>query len=120
MARAKNPVPELSTFEGRDVLQSTIKVTKAGDGLSAALGVDPNEYHIGDKVYVVLETTVGRVGYEEIKDTGCFRRVHTLDTEAGTIVAGELVADVLAEQRRKIAEAKGIIELPLGDDEGDE
>ncbi len=110
----------LHPYEGRDVAQATIRVTNAGDGLSKALAVSPHEYHIGDRVFVVLECETSRVHYDVVKDTDLLVRVHTLRADAGTIVAEDLVRDVLDEQRRKIAEAEGVPELPLDDDGDDE
>jgi hypothetical protein len=113
-----NAVAELSMFGDRDVLQSTIKVTNAGDGLSAALAVEPAEYQLGEQVFVVLRTHVTRVGYEEIKDTGTLRRVHTLSAELGTIVDESFVSTRLAEQARKIEQAKGVERIPGLEDAG--
>lgn len=36
-----DPVTVLSPFDGKPVVRSTIAVTNAGDGLSDALGIDP-------------------------------------------------------------------------------
>ena len=90
---AKNPVEALSSFEGRDVLQSSIKVTNAGDGLSDAMLVDPAEYHLGDSVYVVLECVVARVDYQALTGVDALRRVHTLRAGTATVVSPELVSD---------------------------
>lgn len=111
--------PALNAYEGRDVLQATIRVTNAGDGLSTALGIDPVEYRIGQTVYVVLECEVARVQFDELKDTDCLVRVHTLRAGTGTIVDAELVADVLSTQKEKNRkardEADGVHELEFGD-----
>lgn len=111
----------LTAYEGADVVQSTIRITRAGDGLSDGLNVDPVEYHLGDKVYVVLECAVTRVAHEPVKDTEVLKRVHTLAAEMGTIVGREIVSAVLDEQRVKIEKARGVERLPMGevDDDGD-
>ncbi len=49
----------LTSFDGRDVIKTTIAITKAGDGLSDALKVDPQEFSLGDEVVVVLKCEVG-------------------------------------------------------------
>lgn len=108
MTTKKNAVDGLSKFEGRDVLQATIKVTNAGDGLSEALAIDPTEMHLGDKVYLVIEAEVSKVNYEELKDTGTLRRVHTLRAGVATIVDEAFAADVLERQRVAIEEARGV------------
>jgi hypothetical protein len=113
----------LTAYEGADVVQSTIRITRAGDGLSDGLNIDPVEYHLGDKVHVVLECVVTRVAHEPVKDTDVLKRVHTLAAEMGTIVGHEVVDAVLDEQRVKIEKARGVERLPLGsegdDDDGD-
>jgi hypothetical protein len=114
-----NPVPALTAFENRDVVQSTIRVTRAGDGLSQALAVEPAEFHLGETRYIVLECQVAKVHYEELGDTGCLRRVHTLAAGAATIVDHDLVGHVLAAQKALIDRAKGIHPLPFDDDDMD-
>lgn len=120
MATKTKPASSLKAYEGRDVLQSTIRVVNAGDGLSTALAVEPVEHHIGDTVYVVLECEVSRVQFDEIKDTDCLVRVHTLKAGVGTIVDQALVDEVLTEQKVKnqkaADEAAGIEQLDLDSD----
>lgn len=107
----------LAEFEGHDVAQTTIRVTKAGDGLSAALSVAPVEFDLEDEVYIVLRTSCVRVSHEPIKDTGVLRRVHTLAAIEGTIVKQSLVDKVLQEQRVAIEQAAGVHRLELDEDE---
>lgn len=111
----------LSPFDGQDVISSTIAVTKAGDGLSAALSVDPQEWHLGQRVYVVLETTVGKVQFVPIKDTDALRRVHVLVTEGATIVDAAVVKAQLDAQADKIRvaheQAQGIQRLTFDEDD---
>lgn len=109
---------KLKKFEGHDVLETSIAVTNAGDGLSAALAVDPQEFQIGEKVYVVLETEVSKIRHEPLKDSPTnFRRVHILKAGNATTVDSQLVAGVLDEQRRKLEEAAGVISLFPADGE---
>lgn len=101
--------PKLSPFEGKSVNRSTVKITNAGDGLSQALGIEPVEYHQGDKVYVVLECDVSRVSFEPVsKDLldGPQVRVHTFKAGTATVVDAKLVSDAVEEQakRNKLAE----------------
>ena len=114
MNTTANPVPGLEEFEGRKVLQSTIRITRAGDGLSDGLAVAPTEFHLGDTVTVVLECVVTKVHYEELSDTGTLRRVHTFAAGTSTIVEPEFVREVLEAQRVAIEEARGVTRLPLG------
>jgi len=116
---SKNAVAGLTQFEGRDVLQATIKVTNAGDGLSQAMQIAPDEHHLGDTVYLVIEAEVSKVNYEELSDTGALKRVHTFKAGNATMVEGQLVAKVLEDQKLAIEKAKGVERIPFEDD-GDE
>lgn len=109
---------KLPKFDGADVTSATIAVTNAGDGLSKAMKVEPRAFHMGDKVYVVIETEVAKIRHEPVeKDnpTGAQRRVHTLRAGVATVVEHELVADVLEAQKLIIEEHEGVVRLPLGD-----
>lgn len=117
MATKTNPVPGLTQFEGRDVLQATIKVTNAGDGLSQAMQIAPAEHHLGDTVYLVIEAEVSKVHYEELQDTGTLKRVHTFKAGNATMVDGQLVAKVLEDQVKAIEKAKGVERIPFEDEE---
>lgn len=109
----------LGSFDGRDVLGTNVAITNAGDGLSKAMSVEPLELHLGETVYVVLECEVSKVRFDPVKDTQAVQRVHILKAGAATMVDGDLVADVLEEQERKIEEAAGVHRLPLGADDPD-
>jgi hypothetical protein len=114
---------DLSPFEGRDVITTRIAITNAGDGLSEALAVEPNEMHLGETVYVVLECEVAKIRHDPVKDTDGLARVHTLKAGTGTIVDAGLVQDVIADQARRNQlareQAEGVQRLDLDDDEGD-
>lgn len=107
---------KLTPFDGREVIGASIAITNAGDGLSQSLAIDPCEFHLGDKVIVLVETEVSKIGHLEIKDTSKLQRVHTLKAGVGTIVSEEFAAEALAAQRKKIEEAKGILSLDLNGD----
>lgn len=115
-------MPELTPFEGRDVLRTSIAITRAGVGLSEAMKVEPREFHHGDRVYVVLETTVAKVQhvpYDKDDEFGPLVRVHSLTAGTATIVDEELVAAHIAAQAERNLkareEAAGITRLPIGD-----
>lgn len=110
----------LTPFEGLDVVGTSIKVTNAGDGLSAALKVDPAEYELNETVYVVLETQVADVHFPPSKDNGDARvRVHVLKAGLATVVEGSKVKALLSAQKKKLEAAEGVSRLP-GLDEDDE
>jgi len=110
----------LKPFENRDVVQATIKVTNAGDGLSEALAIEPVEYDVGETITVVLETVCTGVAYVPVRDTDVLKRVHTLRAGLGTIIDAKVVAKVLDDHRKALDEARGRGQLPFegeGDDE---
>ena len=114
---------KLSPFDGRPVVATTVAITGAGDGLSKAMKVDPQELHHSETVYVVLECEVAKVRFDRVdEDADDLIRVHMLKAGVATIVPKDLVNDALLEQRRKLDEAKGIQQLPGmdGDDTGDD
>lgn len=118
---ATSGTAKLSKFDGREVIATTIKITKAGDGLSQALAIDPVEMHHGERRYVVLEANVGKVEFVPSKDDpDCLIRVHTLVAGTTTMVDEELVKAVIELQRTKLNEAKGIRALPFDGDDGAE
>lgn len=113
------PIP-LEPFEGTEVIASSIAITKAGDGLSDALSVEPQAFHLGEKLYVVLECDVAKVRHSDVKDTGALRREHTFQARGATIVDATLVADLVQAQKDAIRVAKekaaGIEALPFEDE----
>lgn len=116
-----NPVPGLPRFEGKDVIASSIAIRNAGDGLSAALQVEPVAYNHGHKVYVVLECDVADVQHPPAVANqygGALVRKHIFKTVAGTVVDEDLVREVLDAQQKKIEEAAGIQRLDLGEPGG--
>jgi hypothetical protein len=110
----------LGTFDGADVIRTRIAVTRAGDGLSEAMKVDPQLMHLGEEIYVVLRCNVAKIRFEDAdpKAPGDLCRVHVLSAGDAAIVDGELVAEVVAQQRQRIDEANGVQRLDFdgGDD----
>lgn len=108
----------LSNIVKVDVVQASMKITGAGDGLSAAVNISPADYVHGETLYVLLECEVVNVDFPEVKkDTGVYARRHTLRTVLGTILDPEVANTYVAEQRRRNLEAAGIHELPMEEDD---
>lgn len=107
-----------NTFDGRDVIATSVAVTNAGDGLSQSLAVDPREIHIGDTGVIALEYVCTKVGFVEVKDTDCLNRVATLKAGAATLIDRSVVAEVLDAQALKLEQARGVQRLSLnGEDD---
>lgn len=101
----------LTQFDNRNVIATPMALTNAGDGLSKAMSVEPNELSIGETVYVVIEAEVSGITYQPVKDTDALVRKHTLRAGTATFVDESLVRDLLDEQERKIEESNGVHRL---------
>lgn len=107
LAAATADTSKLSPFDGHAVVRTTISVANAGDGLSEALAIDPQEFHHGERVVVVIDGTIDLISHRPVKDApNLLTREHRLKASASTIVSPELVAEVLEQQAAKIAAAK--------------
>jgi hypothetical protein len=98
---------DLGTYKGHDVLGATVSIRNTGHGLEEAMGVDPVELELGERVYVVLECEVEKHRYDPIKDTHGLQLVNMLKAGRATIVDGDLVRKHLDEQQARIDEAAG-------------
>jgi len=107
---------DLGEFEGRKITKTTIAVTKAGDGLSTAMKIDPVLLHQGDRVYVVLECNVGKVTFDPYDD-GVAARVQNLEAGVATLIDADVVKKAIEDQRVKNERAKeqanGVQRLPI-------
>lgn len=111
-----SPSAGLGTFEGLDVITSSVAIGNAGDGLSQAMSIAHTQLHHGQTVYVVLECEVVDVQHPKIKNTESLNRKHKLRAGTATLVDKELVISLLDKQRTAINAAKGIQELDLDGD----
>jgi hypothetical protein len=116
---------KLPAFEGVSVNKSTLRLTKAGDGLSDALKLEPIALHHGDRVHLVLEGVVTQVNHRpdgkvEDGEINELTRMHTVEAVDIAIVDEDDVAELLARNRERIKLAKdaaeGVTRLPLDDD----
>lgn len=114
---------DLGSFDGYPILGSAVKITKAGDGLSQALKVDPRRIHKGERLLLLLEVEAGPVTMKPAPDEmDGWVRVDTLEATGVTFVPAALEADVRARlkdtaDRIKVAaeEARGVNRLPIGE-----
>ena len=110
-------MPDLTPFEGRQVIRTGVEMPGASGGLNAALAVDAMELHHGDTVVLAIEATVAKLRFDPIKDTEAVQRVHVLKVTNATRIDPGVVAEALAEQRRRSDEAKGVVQLNYTDDD---
>ncbi len=97
----------MKKFEGKEVVATSVVIAGAGDGLSAALQIDPDEIHQGDVRYYLLKTHCEKVqfvpagGSEKLLD-----RKHTMKTDEITTVPESMAEPTIAEARERIEEAQ--------------
>lgn len=117
------PLPE---FEGLPVVLSSVALRNAGDGLSAAMKVEPVVLHKGDVVDVLTRCVVIDVQHPPInKDDpgGPCSRKHILKAGTSTIIDSAAAQKAIEEQAEKVRaweeEQAGISRIPFDDDGAD-
>lgn len=109
---------KLPDYRGNPVHSAAIQIRNTGDGLSQALGIDPEIFELGSIVHVVLECVVEKHRYDPIKDTDGYQIVNMLKADRATFIDAEVVGKYLDETEERIAEASG--EPQLSFIEGDQ
>lgn len=95
----------LNSFEGSEVVGTRIVVAKAGDGLSQALDMAPEELHTGDEVFLLLKGEITDVTFKPSKDAPeCRIRVHRFLTESGMLVDGDVGERIMEAQEASLAQ----------------
>ena len=112
--------PALTPFEGQPVHAVALAIRNTGDGLSAAMDVDPVELHHGDIVDVVLRCEVDKIRYDELRDSDGLKRVQMLKAVRATLIDSDVVNEAFAEQSKRIADKEGQAQLDLEDDGEDD
>lgn len=97
---------KLPDFEGHPVIGTTIKVTRAGDGLSKSLAVDPVVLHHGGRHVVMMEVEVVDIQFPRVKDdpNNVIRKA-VLEASTALIVDTDLAREMVAAHRAKLARA---------------
>lgn len=116
-AALANNGKKLGKYQGKDVLRTSVSIRNAGDGLSEALAIEPEELGIGKTVFVVLECEVNAHDHKRMKKVkNALELVQVLTAGNATLVDESLVRDLLDEQAAKLEaayeEAEGIVKLP--------
>lgn len=94
---------QLPLFEENAVANSTVKITKAGDGLSAALKVAPEALFLGSDQYFVLHGRVTQVAHKDVD--GVVTRIHVIETQGITSIDPELARksiDAAAQETERL------------------
>jgi hypothetical protein len=80
----------LSQFEGRDVVDTKMKVTNAGDGLSAAMEViNAGELRLRQTVQLLLECEVSKITFEDASEGDGVVRIPTLRAGRATLITSD-------------------------------
>lgn len=98
----------LGSYQELPVLKTSIKLTKAGDGLSKSLGIDPQLLPIGATGMLLVGYKVESHGHKLIKDVDAFELIQTLEATTVTIVDDQGSARKIEKQRRKLEEAEAL------------
>ncbi len=105
----------LGDYMDRDVSATSVKITKAGDGLSKQLEVDPMILVPGQTYMVLLEGVAGSHTHKLIDKAGTWELVQELIAKTVTFVDGEDLEKVIriaADRVTAAAEArKGVQRL---------
>lgn len=111
----------LDPFEGLPVSSAGMEIPGAAGGLREAMKLDPVQLHKGQRVIVVLDTTVDKIRFDPLKDSDGWKRVHVLAVEQGLIAAvsggddgdeldggeaAQFIDRLLTEQRARLKEAR--------------
>lgn len=113
---------DLGELDGYPVIGSAVKITKAGDGLSKALGVQPRRIHKGEKLLLLLEVEAGPVMFRPAEEVNGWIRVDTLEATGVAFVPAGMESEVRARlvdlaEKIKVAQeaARGVNRLPVGE-----
>jgi hypothetical protein len=96
---------QLPLFERNQVHRATVRIVKAGDGLSEALTIDPVALQLDEEVFYVLRGKVSQINHARSRD-GIVTRVHTVDAAAITECDGELAGKLLQAAAEEITRRK--------------
>lgn len=112
----------LEDFEGQPVARASVKITRAGDGLSEAMKLAPEALQRGEEVFFVLRGVVDKVTFEPIpKADGYLSRVHIVAAQEVARVDKEGVAAFLKAEADRLSklreEQQGVSRLPLGEED---
>lgn len=121
---------DLGSYQRKKVQSTVVKITKAGDGLSEALSIEPVNLPINGKVYVLLECEVEQHAHKRVRTRGrnaavvpnLVQLIQTLEAQTVTLVDADLAKAPIEAQRQRIAEARAAAEAEAAreDPEDDE
>lgn len=96
----------LGSFEGRQVLSTSVAIRNTGDGLSESMTIEPEVIRAGTTRYVLLEVDVDKIRYDPIKDVDGLERVHMCKALRAVFVDKALAIPLLDEMSDRIEAAR--------------
>ena len=98
--------PALGKYRGRPVISVVSKTTNTGDGLSAALGIEPVIYEVGREVTIVHRTEVAAHRYRFTSEEQGYVLEITFKAYSGMVIDDDLVAVAMDKMDERIQAAK--------------
>jgi len=95
---------ELPTFEGASVADSKVRITKAGDGLSESLALEPLALHMGTEASFCIRGTVSQIAHKTVK--GKVIRIHTIEVTEIAVMDDVEATDILDAYHEHIGELR--------------
>lgn len=93
----------LGSYAGRRVISTALRITKAGDGLSDGMSIEPELLEPGQTYYVVLPIIPMKHVHKLDSEIGMYRLEQVCEAQAGaTFVSEDLVHEVVEKQRARI------------------
>lgn len=119
-ATEEDLIEGLGEYLGKDIIRTSVKITKAGDGLSKSVGIAPQLFAQGDELMVLLKVKVGQHIHKPIPETECLELVQEFEAITATIVNDQASQKRLAQQENALAKAeekkKGVQRIPGTED----
>lgn len=103
---------KLPAFESNAVSAARVRITRAGDGLSEALKIEPRAIQLGERVYYVLEGECVQINHVEKDDI--ITRVHTIAAESIAEVDDETATKMLREAANELERKKAAADGQAG------
>lgn len=121
MSDAAPATETLGEYMGKDVTFVSVKIAKAGDGLSKQLEIDPRILIPGERYVVLLEGVAGDHTHKLIDKSDTWELVQTLNAETVTFVDDKTSESKIRRARDRVKkfeeEKKGESRLPGTDAE---
>lgn len=97
------PIGVADDYMGRPVTAMSVKITKAGDGLSKQLGIEPRLLVPGEKYRVLLEGVAGDHTHKLIEKADSWELVQVLEAETVTFVDDKASESKLRVAKDRVA-----------------